>query len=552
MSAVTPMRQSCDRCHGQKLRCQRSGDRDTGACQRCIRQGSQCVYSTSLPKGRPSQYSQNQADQTDSAASAGGLPSSKRACRTTPPISPQTKPQRRPRAASRTNSSTSKIASVTNNIVISPPATTITATATAKDGDTTSVVTAMPGGVSSDSMSTTASSSAWPWQGIFSWGDLELDGNGNGSGSGNDQLQDLNESQWPATASGLAVHHDAMPDVFAANANQDDQQLMDWTDADIGDPYQLGPAPTRLALELGLGAFDHGFNSNNNDGGKANLLNSMTPNTPNTPNDVGTGIVQLTQLSARLCPLHGLVLAAVEKMGPGGVVNCLPEQKENNNLQPQHRQSQDPIADKFAFKSIMAQLLDDTGTPTVERSASVCNSKQEVFDASREFLGILRCLQTQARPGLSSSGSVRYSPATPVATPSAVGSAANGGGSGSNTVIRHLIMACHGMLLSIYATILGALQRDADLILSDGHAQAPGMATAIEAGSETLTDIRLVMIVQLCSYLIGRQQQAVDSHLLWLQQQDDASFNRLNMLPNDLEVEVQQRLTRIRQTLRIA
>jgi hypothetical protein len=50
----TPKRQSCDRCHGQKLRCPRPSNGNSGACERCIRSKAPCVYSSSLPKGRPS------------------------------------------------------------------------------------------------------------------------------------------------------------------------------------------------------------------------------------------------------------------------------------------------------------------------------------------------------------------------------------------------------------------------------------------------------------------------------------------------------------------
>jgi hypothetical protein len=58
-SVSTPRRQSCDRCHGQKLRCPRPSNGNSGACERCIRSKAQCVYSSSLPKGRPSSYRQN-------------------------------------------------------------------------------------------------------------------------------------------------------------------------------------------------------------------------------------------------------------------------------------------------------------------------------------------------------------------------------------------------------------------------------------------------------------------------------------------------------------
>jgi hypothetical protein len=57
-SVSTPKRQSCDRCHGQKLRCPRPSNGNSGACERCIRSEAQCVYSSSLPKGRPSSYRQ--------------------------------------------------------------------------------------------------------------------------------------------------------------------------------------------------------------------------------------------------------------------------------------------------------------------------------------------------------------------------------------------------------------------------------------------------------------------------------------------------------------
>ena len=49
-----PQRQSCDRCHKQKLRCIRNKNTNSGVCDRCLSKRAQCVYSLSLPKGRPS------------------------------------------------------------------------------------------------------------------------------------------------------------------------------------------------------------------------------------------------------------------------------------------------------------------------------------------------------------------------------------------------------------------------------------------------------------------------------------------------------------------
>ncbi|KAK4224392.1 hypothetical protein QBC38DRAFT_18129 [Podospora fimiseda] len=471
----TPMRQSCDRCHGQKLRCQRSGDSDTGACQRCIRQGSQCVYSTSLPKGRPSQQN-NQSQQIGDSTNP------------TTSTFPKTKSQRRPRARSRTSSSTSKTSTSSETITTISPSETLlnpTPTVTVKNDDSMSVVTTMPGGgVSADPMSTTATtSSTWPWQGgIFNWGD--------------DEVQDFNEP--PCTWSS------SMPDLFIDPNGGQHEQLMDWTDAAIED------------------SSSHLEHTNNN-----HLLNPITPNPSST--DVTTGIVQLTHLSTRLCQLQGFVLAAIERTGPGGALICLLGQKEKDT---------GAISDKFAFKAIMAQLLDDMdfGGDLVseQQFASVCNTMQEVFNASRESLGIFQCLQTEAASARSASPDSLLRSTTP-----------SGGGVGG-TVTRHLIMACHGMLLSIYATVLGALQRDADLILSGTTTTT--MFESSQGNTCQLTDIRLVMIVQLCSYLIGRQQQAVDDHLVG----PGVEVSGQNNPPSDLEVEVQQRLTHIRQTLRIA
>ncbi|KAJ5194234.1 hypothetical protein N7491_001570 [Penicillium cf. griseofulvum] len=62
IAVETPMRHSCDRCHSQKLRCVRASIENTGACIRCQRKHVQCIYSFSLPKGRPNVYKPIDAD----------------------------------------------------------------------------------------------------------------------------------------------------------------------------------------------------------------------------------------------------------------------------------------------------------------------------------------------------------------------------------------------------------------------------------------------------------------------------------------------------------
>lgn len=102
----------------------------------------------------------------------------------------------------------------------------------------------------------------------------------------------------------------------------------------------------------------------------------------------------------------------------------------------------------------------------------------------------------------------------------------------SNTVVRHLVIACHTMLLEIFATVLTALQQDADLRYNNTNTSntnilpsnfntttppstfSPNLPSGagLGEGGDTpppLADIRLVMVVQVCSYLVERQVWAV-------------------------------------------
>lgn len=564
MAAVTPMRQSCDRCHGQKLRCQRTGDSDTGACQRCIRQGSQCVYSTSLPKGRPSQYSQSQTDQGGSAASST-CPPSKRQCRAATPTSPKIKVQKRPGPGSRTSTTLNTTVAVADAITVTCPP---PVTGAVAHEDHMSVSTNISAGGSSEPMSATASSSTWPWQGIFSWGDLHIESNGRES------VQDLNECQWPSLPPDLLYQHDPFPDPFARSNEHHKGHVLEWTDISSGVTSHLQPAQTHFTAKFDFNVFDSGLTSQHTEG---NLFSahSVTSNM----NDPGVGIAQLSQLSTRLYPLHRSALAAAE-LASSREAKYPPGVKDAKDQQPPRCQ-QDPIVDKVGFKSIMARLLhgfsdastasNQTINSAPDQSRPICDTMQDAFTSSKQFLGILQCLQGQAKSGSISSDSSRQSPITPISisTPTAGCSGSSGSQHSSspysNTVTGHLVMACHGMLLSIYAAILGVLQRDADRILSDGHheAQVTGIAATglHDTEAATLRDMRLVMVVQLCSYLIGRQQQAVGPHVSPLQQRDGVSADEallgnndidMDVPPNDLEVEVQQRLSQLRESLRIS
>ena len=67
---LPPQRQSCDRCHRQKLRCTREKNcNGGGVCDRCLGKRVQCVYSFSLPKGRPSSF--RRADESANRSTNG-------------------------------------------------------------------------------------------------------------------------------------------------------------------------------------------------------------------------------------------------------------------------------------------------------------------------------------------------------------------------------------------------------------------------------------------------------------------------------------------------
>ena len=121
-----------------------------------------------------------------------------------------------------------------------------------------------------------------------------------------------------------------------------------------------------------------------------------------------------------------------------------------------------------------------------------------------------------------------------------------------------MLIACNTILLDIYVAVLTLLE-------CDTHARAQTDNTA------ALGDIRLVSVVQLCSYLIKRQHRAMDLYLgasatiavpASSQHQkrsgsvDSAACNALvtldtatSMAMGDLKMEVQERLGRLQQTL---
>ena len=212
-------------------------------------------------------------------------------------------------------------------------------------------------------------------------------------------------------------------------------------------------------------------------------------------------------------------------------------------------------------------------SPTPEpRSKAGHGILHDVFSASHRLLEILRHVQVKsiAEPSSIASSAFTSSAATlgqsnvRLRLTTGPWSSASSGGSKQHShntmqIIRHLVMACEALLLEIYMAVLTALQHDAF------HGDS--------MNTTALGDIRLVLVVQLCSYLIERQQQAVDLCLASQSPLSPLSVSEIfppkldhsgpqKPVPpgpvvneadrealSDLKNQVQQRLAHLRQTL---
>ncbi|KGO65246.1 hypothetical protein PITC_072410 [Penicillium italicum] len=445
---AVPNRQSCDRCHGQKLRCTREGSGKTDPCVRCLRQDVQCVYSATLRKGRrPSGHRQ------------GG---SSRSC-----ISTTTPPSSR-------NSSLELLEDLV------PPF-----------ADSTFEALGM-GSIFSAPVSVDMAGDIWPWEPALGFPEGDIN---------------------PMMA--------GIPPEF------------------LGQPQDQNCTAAAPSLSRQYGGLNPSEKA-------AELASSSLGSTEGSQN-IADELAKLSELSVRLYPLYR---SSSELMTNRGLMNI------PNSL----------ISDTI-FESIAEWLA--PGEPHVPHGlaahpSSASSSYQtrshtrrdvieDTFCASRHLLGILRRLQSGqtptgvSRPGSDSSAEFTHS--TTAAAPTTSTTARH------DTVICHLVLACHTLLLSTYITLFAALEHDADL--QQGWNCFPTDATEVSAGTQA--DMRIVLVVQLSSYFFDRLSQAVEA-LLSSQPspQQDRVYRRASLPSSgrpaavrDLEIEVQQRLVRLRETLRI-
>ena len=575
LPATSKKRQSCDRCHGQKLRCIRAGSSGTDACNRCLRQGAHCVYSSSLPKGRPNIYRLADASTAPSNPSA-----------TTTPVTPELQ--------GRAHSGPYTPGAEANHHKSN-----------------------MSGHEDPMAMDTFSSSITWPSLHPLNWNDMQID------------LGEQDSSHWASASHPMVVHHHTDP---SASFLDPFPNLLNWvspTNSETDGSVRGGPSSPNRPQVHGHGLGSDIFDNSSNTSSSSSSISSSS-NSSIIANNIGpqAGIARLSQLSTRLYPLHRSSLTLAETAGSS---NQPGDRKET---------APRPLLDDAAFRSVAGWLVhvpssmnraSETGHRKHALEAiTTGDTLHDAFSASHQLLEILRCLQADvvtslSTPSISASTSSNAAgaqidnnwtcntitpqsssnpeepeqqqqqrqqqqqqqhnkePFNPPSSSSSSSSSSSPPSSytrSSNTVIHHLVHACHTLLLDIYVAFLIALQDDADRWSSSSSSCRPAAAAAVDdAAAAALADIPLVLAIQLCSYLIERQHQAVNRFLSLSQQQQQQQQNQSSREPgsgsgsgsrqpsppaaaaaattnreevmSDLETEVQQRLGRLRQTLRI-
>ncbi|CAD6594623.1 MAG: hypothetical protein ASARMPRED_001308 [Alectoria sarmentosa] len=502
----------------------------------CLRQGAQCVYSSSLPKGRPTTY--RSAD----------IP--------IPPSKPSAAP------------------SVTPELRRQHPASSHTATAAANANASIDDDAIMAG-----AMDTLTPNSTWPWLEEFKWDTIPANGS------------EQDPSQWASNS-----HTNVGPQLDAGAEFLDPfPSLQGWAptgDIDGDDSARrVASSPTRLhehGQGLGGDLNERSKSRGSRSRSRSSSSSSSSSGIITNKNGPDVGIARLSQLSTRLYPLYrsSCTLAKIARLSA---------QSSDRN-----QAHQSPLLDDAAFKSVSEWLVQvsanmtlssrtDRRDPALE-TTTTSDTLHDVFSASHHLLEILRCLQIDLKGGSSSSISTdststrgahldlwaSTNPHSAQATSNSdedtsyferrkVSSSYPPPSSQySHTVVRHLVIACHTLLLNIHVAVLIALQHDA--LRWTSYCSAGNIDADTRADAAALADIRPVLAVQLCSYLIERQHQAVDLYLSLqspapsLQQHDLSSSQHPSQpaptivnreVMSDLRMEVQQRLEQLRQTLRI-
>ncbi|KID84879.1 Zn(2)-C6 fungal-type DNA-binding domain protein [Metarhizium guizhouense ARSEF 977] len=592
-STAPPLRQSCDRCHRQKLRCTRASGRNAGACNRCLRKRVQCVYSVSLPKGRPSIY--RLADEPNDTAAGMVTPYSTAGSAASLSRSGddsaigdgdgdsdvdvdvgvgghvRINPDPDPEAAADAN--------VNVNVDMDSHRNT--------DGDTYDSVNAGTDGPTNTSRDACINdkfdsrfmnppmdmaASAWLWPRDFTELDIQTDWRQDQPTLHRqpilDPRLDVDMTSFEFFAS---VGRDGGHDRHTAPDQPPPPSIAKMMDM-LDNRERLTTPNSRdvrseNATDIGLGA------DGNSSSGDTAVLKSE---------DADLVIAQLTQLSIRLSSLRlsSYALArAAESSFPSTNDSQAPRRKllddvAFDSVASWLAREANGCAKLLTLSSSMSPGYDCTypksvGTGTRSRGTLL----QDVLSSSHHLLEVLRYVQTScnvdgslstpSRPSGSPAPSIRTQLVGIFATSDSVGETLDSSSCpfpssyrSDDNIIRNLVTACHTLLLTIYQAMFAAIEHDA--------CQPAGITNTAALGH-----IRLASIVQLCSYLTQRQQQAVGAYLKKERSHSpEMSFadpscttdSHQNFPPVsvmgdreaiiDLEMKVQHRLTHLQKILR--
>ncbi|KAI9687200.1 MAG: hypothetical protein M1820_010504 [Bogoriella megaspora] len=364
MAGSTSIRQSCDRCRGQKLRCERDDVGDTGACARCIRQGSQCVYSYSLPKGRPNQYRPVAIDQA--AFSHGTDHASKRRANT--PISPEV---RRPASTPRVNNTTATATAFTFEHAQGRPHTRIGTDSNTHDIEDAAFRDAL----TTQSMNMPLAAPTLPWLGQWDWNDLQMEEDGN------EQAEDMTG----LIESGFQLQNTVLDPLLEQQVPPSRWTTATGTKETRAKVGTENVSPRGVSLKQRFLGNNDALESRKDQSGLNNdsTMSAMDMKGP------GAAIAQLTQLSMRLHPLHNSSQALPDITGSPLSTSA--------DRQVAWQSKPSLVADKAVFRMIMTQLLQgwcdgDLSPPNSEpiEQLSLSDILQEALTASYYLLILLR------------------------------------------------------------------------------------------------------------------------------------------------------------------
>ncbi|KAJ6085409.1 hypothetical protein N7499_005038 [Penicillium canescens] len=522
--SALPRRQSCDRCHRQKLRCVRQGSSSTtGVCDRCLRQGAPCVYSFSLPKGRRSTYAGNAGAPSDSPTS--------RSARANPTCTPTYSPNLAPELPAETSSE--PVSAARTPLLPIPEHRNVNARPSFLQLEET-------GHEALRSMA---------WLENVEFG---LDAMGTSTTHGTDVSETQCHTGFEAFLNGTGFEDIHMSDI---------ENMSSWSEQESVKEVYL--------RHHGISTDQEPVSrprSQNHEHRPRQALENPTP--PEYTRDninlvcIDDGIAQLSQLSSHLYTLYRAsydLTATIGSCGPESrrvplfddqalisATTWLSAPNININTYP-------PRSPSLALIGPAAGPLSTPTTPE--------NTLINTLSASHYLLQVLHQLQslsiptTQGPPypdldedvGIQKTSRLRSSSLSSTTTNSSGGMRDSGGSQHSGTVIRHLIIACYSLVLRMWSALLVALQHDAELSAESTSFPNTGKLDR-EADEDTpqtsvLANMRLVVVVHLSSYLVDRLRNALHTYLAL------KATGSADQGLSELESEFRQLLRRLRRTL---